>query len=93
MDIASLIGFLLAFGLIIGSMMMGSAPMSAFIDIKSAMVVVGGACAAAMMCFPLKSIIGTPGVMAIQSGENPRVIEQKLYTFLPAKQRPQEEAA
>ena len=63
MDISSLVGFLLAFGLIIGSMMMGSAPMSAFIDIPSAMVVIGGATAAAMMCFPLKIMIGTPGVM------------------------------
>lgn len=27
------------------------------------------------------------GVLAIQSGENPRVIEQKLATFLPEKQR------
>ena len=27
------------------------------------------------------------GVMAIQSGSNPRVIEQKLLAFLPAKER------
>ena len=27
------------------------------------------------------------GVMAIQSGENPRVIEQKLNTFVPPKVR------
>ena len=27
------------------------------------------------------------GIMAIQSGENPRVIEQKLNTFLSPKQR------
>ncbi len=27
------------------------------------------------------------GVMAIQSGENPRVVEQKLSTFLPARER------
>jgi len=27
------------------------------------------------------------GVIAIQSGENPRVIEQKLSTFLPPKMR------
>jgi chemotaxis protein MotA len=27
------------------------------------------------------------GVMAIQSGENPRVVEQKLSTFLPPKLR------
>ena len=43
MDISSLVGFLLAFGLIIGSMLMGSAPMDAFIDVPSAMVVIGGA--------------------------------------------------
>lgn len=32
--------------------------------------------------------IALRGIMAIQSGENPRVIEQKLNTFLPPKQRP-----
>ena len=31
------------------------------------------------------------GVMAIQSGDNPRVVEQKLRTFLPPSQRPAEE--
>lgn len=33
------------------------------------------------------------GIMAIQAGENPRVIEQKLNTFVPPKQRPKEDAA
>lgn len=33
------------------------------------------------------------GVIAIQSGENPRVIKQKLMTFVPANQRPSEEEA
>jgi chemotaxis protein MotA len=33
------------------------------------------------------------GIMAIQSGENPRIIEQKLTTFIPPKQRVTEEAA
>lgn len=33
------------------------------------------------------------GVMAIQAGENPRVIEQKLNTFVPPKQRAKEDAA
>ena len=27
------------------------------------------------------------GVMAIQSGDNPRIVEQKLKTFLPARLR------
>lgn len=35
----------------------------------------------------LKSIV-IKGVMAIQSGDNPRVVEQKLLTFLPYKKRP-----
>jgi chemotaxis protein MotA len=33
------------------------------------------------------------GIMAIQSGENPRVVEQKLNTFLPPKLRVSEKAA
>lgn len=33
------------------------------------------------------------GIMAIQSGENPRVIEQKLNTFIPPKQRTNDKAA
>jgi chemotaxis protein MotA len=30
------------------------------------------------------------GVIAIQSGENPRVIQQKLLMYLPPSQRPEE---
>ncbi|HBE70577.1 MAG TPA: motility protein A [Planctomycetaceae bacterium] len=63
MDITSLVGFLLACGLILGSIMMGTAPISAFIDIPSGMVVIGGAMAAAMMAFPLKSFLALPMVM------------------------------
>ena len=33
------------------------------------------------------------GIMAIQSGDNPRVIEQKLSTFIPPKLRPSSEEA
>ena len=33
------------------------------------------------------------GIMAIQSGENPRVIEQKLNTFIPPKLRAKENQA
>jgi chemotaxis protein MotA len=63
MDIATIIGLLAAIGLIVGSMLMGSAPMTAFIDIPSLMVVIGGALAAAMICFPLKSMLGVPKVV------------------------------
>jgi chemotaxis protein MotA len=61
-DITSLVGFLLAWALIVGSILMGSAPFSAFIDVPSMMVVIGGAMAAGMMAFPLKSIMALPMV-------------------------------
>lgn len=62
MDIASLVGLLLAIGLIIGSILMGSAPFTAFVDIPSFLVVVGGASAAALICFPLKTMLGVPKI-------------------------------
>lgn len=63
MDIASLVGLLLAMGLILGSIAMGKAPFSAFIDIPSGAVVIGGACAAVMICFPLKTVMAIPMVV------------------------------
>ena len=54
MDIASVIGLLLAVGLILGSIATGSAPFSAFIDIPSVLVVIGGSLGAAFICFPLQ---------------------------------------
>lgn len=62
MDIASLVGLVLASGLILGSIAMGSAPFSAFMDIPSGLVVIGGAMAAVMICFPLKTVLAVPMV-------------------------------
>ncbi|TWU50811.1 Chemotaxis protein PomA [Rubripirellula tenax] len=60
MDIASLVGVILAVGLILGSIALGNAPFSAFIDIPSFMVVCGGAVAAALIAFPLSSMLKSP---------------------------------
>lgn len=62
MDIASLVGLLLAIGLILGSIFLGTAPFSAFIDIPSVMVVVGGAIAATLIAFPLGSMLKSPKI-------------------------------
>lgn len=73
MDIASVIGLILALGLIIGSMALGTAPMGAYIDIPSAMVVIGGAFAAALICFPLGSMLKSPLIglkVILNKGEN-----------------------
>lgn len=62
MDIASLIGLILAVALIVGSMLLGTAPLTAFFDAPSLLVVVGGSIAAALICFPFSSILGAPKV-------------------------------
>lgn len=62
MDLASLIGLLMGIGLIIGSVLMGGGSFGSFIDIPSIMVVVGGAIAASLICFPLKTILALPVV-------------------------------
>lgn len=62
MDLASVVGLILALGLILGSIMIGTAPLTAFLDIPSVLVVIGGAMAAAMIAFPLRSILGMPKV-------------------------------
>lgn len=63
MDIASLLGVLVALGLIIGSIFLGSAPFTAFIDAPSGLTVIGGAFAAAFICFPLGSMLKSPMIM------------------------------
>ena len=60
MDIASIVGLILAVGLIIASIMLGTAPFEAFLDVPSMLVVFGGAVAAAMICFPLQSMLKAP---------------------------------
>jgi len=63
MDIASVIGVICASLLIVGSILMGTAPITAFIDIPSILVVIGGSIAAGFICFPLGTMLATPKVM------------------------------
>jgi chemotaxis protein MotA len=61
-DITSIVGFILANVLLLASIVIGGASFSAFIDIPSIAVVLGGASAAIMMAFPLKSMLTLPMV-------------------------------
>jgi chemotaxis protein MotA len=73
MDIASLIGLILAIGLIFASIALGKAPMTAFIDIPSLLIVLGGASAAALICFPISSMLRAPVIalkVLINKGED-----------------------
>ncbi len=65
MDIASVIGIVLALALILGSIVIGGGSFGAFIDYPSIMVVIGGSAAAVMMCFPLKTFLSMGRVLKI----------------------------
>ncbi|QDU55311.1 motility protein A [Aeoliella mucimassa] len=58
MDIASVVGTIVAFALIGGSIIIGGGTFMAFWDAPSVMVVFGGAIAAALICFPLPNFLG-----------------------------------
>lgn len=57
MDLATPIGMLLGFGLIIGSILMNSS-LSSYIDIPSLLIVVGGTIAAALIAEKLQNVTG-----------------------------------
>ncbi|MFW6169470.1 MAG: motility protein A [Planctomycetota bacterium] len=63
MDITTIFGLLLAIGLILGSIISGTAPLTAFLDVPSVLVVLGGTTGAACICFPLRNILSAPSVV------------------------------
>lgn len=64
MDLATIIGFLLGAGLVGFSIVAGAGDkLGAFVDVGSALIVVGGAIASTMMVFPLKNFLGVGKVM------------------------------
>lgn len=63
MDIATIIGLILGFGLILVSIAMGGGGLGPFIDVPSGMIVFGGAIAATLINFPLGKCLGTFAVV------------------------------
>ncbi len=63
MDITTFVGLIMALSLILGSMMLGSTPIAAFCDVRALLVVGGGASAACLMSFPLKTVMSLPKVL------------------------------
>lgn len=57
MDIATVVGIVGAFGLVLGSILMGSG-LDTFINIPSLLIVVGGTIGASLINYPLKDVLG-----------------------------------
>jgi len=59
MDLATIIGFVVGFGLIITSMAIGAGGLLVFINVPSIMITVGGTIAATLIAFPLEKFLQT----------------------------------
>lgn len=62
MDLATLIGILGSFGLIVFSIMSGEGA-DTFINAPSLVIVVGGTIGATFVCFPMRTVVGVVGVL------------------------------
>ncbi|MDA1190305.1 MAG: MotA/TolQ/ExbB proton channel family protein [Candidatus Poribacteria bacterium] len=65
MDISLPIGLVLAAGSIVAGIIFAGVPISAFIDVPSILVVVGGTLGACIINFPLKKVIGVMKVLPV----------------------------
>ncbi|MCC6445218.1 MAG: flagellar motor protein [Armatimonadetes bacterium] len=63
MDLATIVGMILAWGALLGSMIMEGGDPAGLINIPAAILVFGGTLGATMMCFPLQQIVGIPMIM------------------------------
>ena len=81
MDIATLLGMVAAFGIVIAAIMMGGT-LGQFIDIPSIFIVIGGGLSATLVRFTLGGILGaiiTGGKVAFGGkGSNPRDMIEKI---------------
>lgn len=57
MDLATLIGILAGFGIIVAAIFVGG-DLSTFVDVPSVLIVLGGGLAATLIRFPLSGILG-----------------------------------
>jgi chemotaxis protein MotA len=64
MDLATLLGLTLALAMIATSIVMGGGNWGAFCDSTSLLVVLGGTLGAVLTCFPLKTLLRTPRIIA-----------------------------
>jgi chemotaxis protein MotA len=81
MDLATVIGIVLAFGLVIGSIVLGGSPLM-FLDPASIMIVMGGTIGATMVRHSLKEVISMLGIVKHVFFTRVYSTEQTIAQFL-----------
>ncbi|GAB6888804.1 motility protein A [Desulfothermus okinawensis JCM 13304] len=83
MDLATILGIVIAFGLVIASLVMGGSP-GVFINFPSALIVFGGTIGATLVNYPLKNVIGVIGVIKntfLYKAESPSAIIERFLEY------------
>ncbi len=83
MDLATLIGFILSFAMVLGSIM-ANGPLSSFWDTGSILIVVGGTIGVTLINYPLGDVISIMGVMKnafLYKTTSPGEVIKKLVHF------------
>ncbi len=89
MDIATIIGLLSGFGLILWAIL-GKSSIMAFVDPGSVAIVIGGSMAAAMISFPLKNLLGVMRIVKtlfLHKARDPRELIDELVQYAEVARR------
>lgn len=78
MDLATIIGGLLGFGLVLTSMALGPGGVAIFIHVPSLVIVFGGTIAVTMMCFPMSEIKQITKVMLVTAFRKSATPEEEI---------------
>ena len=81
MDIATVVGIISSFGLVIGAIFLGSG-LNIFINVPSLLIVVGGTLGTTMINYPLKEVIGVMKVVKNALFANNQAVEQLIKSFV-----------
>lgn len=83
MDLGTVIGLVLAFGLVVSAILTGGS-LLVFISVPSALIVIGGTVGATLVNYPMSYVIGVVGVIKntfFSSIESPSVIIEKFKDY------------
>jgi len=63
MDIATIVGLLIAFGALIVGILIEGGHLGGFFNVSAGIIVLGGTTGAMIICYPLKTVLGLPAVL------------------------------
>jgi chemotaxis protein MotA len=90
MDLATIFGLLLAFGMMTAAVFMGGGTFAAFWDVPSILMVIGGTIGACLICFPWRAIARLPRVLTkgvVSDSPSPPELVRELVSLAETARR------